>query len=96
MTEEELDTSRKISSSRQIFTIYVNATLASALGRKALRQYWRDQVTAQGGTPVPDYSIGIRPFGNRCAITGVAERVAKPEHPPTSESGVSAGPDGRR
>ncbi len=61
-------------SERQIFTIYVHAGVAAALGAKAVRRYWRDQVTAQDGTPVKGCSIIIRRFGNRCSVSGLVER----------------------
>lgn len=59
----------------EIFRIYMGVPAAALLGDSGLKQYWRDQVAEQGGTPVEGCAITVRRFGNRVVISGAADRA---------------------
>ena len=79
----------------EVFRIYVK-DLGAMMTHQELRGMWEAACIEAGGKPQPGGVTVHRvpgPSNDRVVVSGRAER--KPA-PPTSESGVSAGPDGAR
>lgn len=86
----------------EVFRMYLTADHPLLSDRKALRGFWELTCIAGGGKPLPG-GLTVRYFSGRASVAGRAERMAEVDGPaerkpapPTSESGVSAGPDGAR